>query len=225
MELARAALERTQEALGVLLAEDASIDADPQVSLAEPPSLNAALQEVLGLRADVLAQKSRVETAHAVRRDTWTEYLPALSGVFQPFVQDPASFTTPDKGWTAQLLLTWTLYDGGLRFGEYAERRALEEQAKLALDGTQRQTLSEVRTSYEMLARSDAAFAAATRSANLARLALDLANQSYKAGATTNLDVIDAERRARDAETTAAAAEDFAWQARLDVLAAAGRFP
>jgi outer membrane protein TolC len=39
------------------------------------------------------------------------------------------------------------------------------------------------------------------------------------------LEVIDAERQARDAETLAAVAEDAARQARLDMLAASGRFP
>ena len=43
--------------------------------------------------------------------------------------------------------------------------------------------------------------------------------------ASTNLEVIDAERRARDAVVTAALSEDAARQARLDLLAASGSFP
>jgi outer membrane protein TolC len=43
--------------------------------------------------------------------------------------------------------------------------------------------------------------------------------------ASTNIEVIDAERRARDAQTTAVIADDTARQARLDLLAATGRFP
>jgi outer membrane protein TolC len=63
------------------------------------------------------------------------------------------------------------------------------------------------------------------QSAAFAAKALSLANAAYRGGATTNLEVIDAERRARDAEAQAATAEDSARQARLDLLAAAGRFP
>jgi hypothetical protein len=37
--------------------------------------------------------------------------------------------------------------------------------------------------------------------------------------------VIDAERRARDPETQEAVAEDAAREARLDLLAATGKFP
>jgi hypothetical protein len=38
-------------------------------------------------------------------------------------------------------------------------------------------------------------------------------------------EVIDAARQARDAETQAAVSEDAAREARLDLLAATGRFP
>ncbi|MCL2449666.1 MAG: TolC family protein, partial [Polyangiaceae bacterium] len=63
------------------------------------------------------------------------------------------------------------------------------------------------------------------QAADLARTALELAEMAYRAGAATNIEVIDAERTARDAETAVAVAEDGARQARLDLLAATGRFP
>ncbi len=69
------------------------------------------------------------------------------------------------------------------------------------------------------------ALAAAEDAARLANESLELATAAYRAGATTNLEIIDAERRARDAETSAAIAEDNARQARLDLLASSGRFP
>jgi outer membrane protein TolC len=72
---------------------------------------------------------------------------------------------------------------------------------------------------------TDDALKAARDGGALAKETLDLANTAYRAGATTNLEVIDAERRARDAETQVAIAEDAARQARLDLLAASGRFP
>jgi len=54
---------------------------------------------------------------------------------------------------------------------------------------------------------------------------LQLATTSYRAGATTNIDVVDAEQRARDADTAAVQAEDAVRQSRLDLLAATGHFP
>jgi len=48
---------------------------------------------------------------------------------------------------------------------------------------------------------------------------------AYRAGTSTDIEVIDAERTARDADTSAAVAEDGSRQARLDLLAATGKIP
>jgi hypothetical protein len=49
-------------------------------------------------------------------------------------------------------------------------------------------------------------------------------NISFRAGAATNIGVIDAERARRDADTAAAVAEDALRRAKLDLLRF-GRFP
>ena len=54
---------------------------------------------------------------------------------------------------------------------------------------------------------------------------LDIVNVSFRAGAATNIEVIDAERIARDTDTAVAVAEDILRRARLDLLLALGRFP
>ena len=54
---------------------------------------------------------------------------------------------------------------------------------------------------------------------------LSITNTAFQAGATTNLEVIDAQRSARDAEATVAISEDSVRRARLDLLTALGRFP
>jgi len=52
-----------------------------------------------------------------------------------------------------------------------------------------------------------------------------ITNVSFRAGAATNIEVIDAERGARDADTAVAQAEDTLRRARLELLNALGRFP
>ena len=54
---------------------------------------------------------------------------------------------------------------------------------------------------------------------------VNIVNVSFRAGAATNIEVIDAERRARDADTAVAVAEDTLRRARLELLTALGRFP
>jgi outer membrane protein TolC len=151
--------------------------------------------------------------------------MPSLSASFQPFYQNPPSLVMPLTGWQAIFTLTIPFYDGGLRYGLKRERAALTVEARAALEGSIRQARSDVRTAYEAARRAEAALVAAKRAAELSRQALDLATLAYRAGATTNIEVIDAERRARDAETGAAVAEDNARQARIDLLSSSGRFP
>jgi outer membrane protein TolC len=88
-----------------------------------------------------------------------------------------------------------------------------------------RQASSDVRVAFQEVKTADAALEAARKAQASADHALELANTAYQAGAITNLDVIDAERQARDAATQATIAEDTARQARLDLLAASGKFP
>jgi outer membrane protein TolC len=82
-----------------------------------------------------------------------------------------------------------------------------------------------VRTADEEVRRSAASLDSARQAARLAAQALELTNIGYRAGASTNIEVIDAERRARDADTAVAQAEDAWRQSLLDLLLATGRFP
>ncbi|MBI5547760.1 MAG: TolC family protein [Deltaproteobacteria bacterium] len=223
--LARSNLARTQEALGVVLAEDGAVDAAAEPTLLTPLSLEEALREAEQRRGDVRLLRERVTVAKNRLNRSWADYMPSLTGTFQPFYQNPPTLTQPETGWQAQLLLSIPFYDGGLRYGQQDERKVLVTQAEIALQGAVRQVQAEVRTTYATLQQVQAAYQAARSSAKQAREAFDLPNMDYIAGATTNLEVVDAERRARDAETLAAIAEDAARQALLDVLAASGRFP
>jgi outer membrane protein TolC len=57
------------------------------------------------------------------------------------------------------------------------------------------------------------------------REVVDIIAISVRAGGATNIEVIDAERRARDADTVSAIAEDALRRAQLDLLTALGLFP
>ena len=53
---------------------------------------------------------------------------------------------------------------------------------------------------------------------------LTITETAFRAGARTNIELVDAQRRARDAETAVGLAEDILRQAKLDLLAALGLF-
>ncbi len=219
------ALLKAREALGVLVAAPAPVDTADEGVPTQMPSLNDAMNEADKARADVVARRRAAKAADRTVDDAWADYLPYLNLIAFPFYQTPTTPTIPQSGWQAELVLSVPFYDGGLRYGLEHERAANAEEARLNAESTLRQARSDVRVAFEEMQREDIALDQANQSADFARRALDLANMAYRAGATTNLEVIDAERQARDAETQAAIAEDASREARLDLLAASGRFP
>jgi outer membrane protein TolC len=224
LQAAYGLLMRGREALGIVCGASGPLDATGVPPVKYYPDL-AQADDALKDRQDVKAAAGRAGLARAIWKDSWTDWMPVLAGTFAAYAQTNAVDPTPPTGWVAQLVLAFPLFEGGLRPAQATERGALAREAEASLEGVLRQARSDVRVSFEAMRYSYAAYDAARRGADSAAATLDLSNQAYRAGATSNLEVIDAERRARDAATTAVIAEDAVRQANLDLLSAAGRFP
>jgi outer membrane protein TolC len=224
VQQAYASLSSAQEALGVLVGAEGPVDATYDPGLPTPPSLAGGLDDA-SHRADVVAYQLKRRAAERVTHHDYTDYLPFLVGTAMPFYQDPATPTIPRTGYQMELVLTLPLYDGGLRYGQAKERDALAAEARVGFEGQLRQARSDVRAAFEGLRRADDALKASRDTARFANQALDLANLAYTAGATSDLEVIDAERAARDADTQAEIAADTARQARLNLLSVTNHFP
>ncbi len=218
-------LASAREALGVLVASGAAVDAAEDVDLGPAPTLADALAEARTGRTDVKVQNQRVAWAEKVRKDVWVYYAPYLAATAEPFVQEPPTALQPRFGWQAQLVFTLPIYDGGNRTGIARERDTILAEARENLDAILRQAASDVRLSFEALLRADQGLVSAREASRLARRAYELATIAYRGGASTNIEVLDAARAARDADTATAQAEDVARQARLDLLVSSGRFP
>ncbi len=224
VQRARIALTRSKEALGILLGEEHPVDVAVDPELGAAPSAAVAMSESEN-RLDLQVARARREAAERRVLDNWIDFLPQLNAQFQPFYQTPATMTIPTTGWQAMLLLTMPLYDGGARYGAHDERKILRDQADLAISNLLRQARSEVRIAFEAQRNAESELTATRAAAESAHDAEQMTALAYQAGASTNLEVVDAERQARDADTAVAVAEDSLRQARLDLLIASGRFP
>ena len=225
LQAAVANLARLREALGVLVGLDHAVDVTEDVTLPGAPTLAESLGDAPSLRSDVQLFRGRLHAAERVAHDDWADYAPSLLLTMQPFLQYPATAQLPVMGFQGELVLSWTIYDGGLRYGLKKERAAVVREASAGVEAGVRQAEAEVRAADEEVRRSAASLAAARDAATLAGEGLSLTNLAYRAGASTNIEVIDAERRSRDADTAVAQAEDAWRQATLELLLASGRFP
>ena len=221
---AQTALVRAQSALAVLLSEEDLVDVVDDVQLGAAPSAAAAIDDARKNRPDVRALQVKKQSTEHLRRDDWVYYAPTLLAQAQAF-KETSTALSPATGWQASLVLSIPFFDGGLRYGVARERRALDEEARIQLEAALRQVSVEVRTQFRVVESADKSLTAAREASAAAAQAAVLADKSYRAGASTNLEVIDAERRARDAASQVAFTEDNARQARLDLLLATGAFP
>jgi outer membrane protein TolC len=223
VEAAVFAVRRAQEALGVLLAAAGPVDAmdEPMLDVPPPEGDEAAV----AARPDVQLAVLREAAAARVVRDSWRERLPSVSGFFDPRWVSPAGLFAEPASVSAGVRLSVPLFDSGDRSGRKRQREAELSVVSLERELIERQARSEVRTAREAIASTDRAVVSARRAATQAGEVVRITDVAFRAGATTNIEVIDAQRVARDNETSAVIAEDAARRARLDLLVATGRFP
>ncbi len=225
VEAARLSLYRAQEALGILMVAAGPVDAADEPAFETPPAESADPGGLLRSRPDLKLFSARLDAAERVVRDSAKEYWPSLQGVFQPQAIYPSPFFLPGKSWRALLIGTVPILDSGRRAADRQAREAALAEARATVAGGVTSATSEVRAAREAIQSADRALASARAAADQARRVVDIVNVSFRAGAATNIEVIDAERRARDADTAAAVAEDTLRRARLELLTAVGRFP
>ena len=217
------ALLRSQEALGVILAEDGPVDAGAEPSFDVPPvsSESSWMDE----RPDVRFQQSVRSAADRAVRDSWKEWLPSATASFDPQYLTPAGLFQPSRTWRLVFSVSQPVFEGGQRRAAERLRRAAFAEAEAALTRTTIEARSEVRTARAAVEAQERVLASARLAAQQADDVLRITTAAFEVGATTNIEVIDAQRSARDAATLATQAADAARRARLDLLVALGRFP
>jgi outer membrane protein TolC len=215
-------LRRAQEALGVLLVADGPVDTAGEPIFEVPGELPSTW---LSGRVDIRLADAEVAAADRVRRDSWKDWVPAGTASFAPAYLTPTGISQPSGTWAAVVQFAIPIFDAG-------QRRSLARQRDVALELTridrtdlERAIRADERIAREAVLITARALTAARRAADQANEVVRITDVAFRAGATTNLEVIDAQRRARDAETAAAIAEDRARQSRLDLLVALGLFP
>jgi outer membrane protein TolC len=222
LENTQLGLRRAQEALGVLMGENGPIDAGGEPALLVPE--NVSDEAWLRDRIDLQRDAAVVQSAARVVRDAWKVWLPTAALSFEPQVVTPAGLFQPSRSYRLVLSVSQRIFDRTPRVIRALDTVALN-RALLARSVTEIAARSEVRLAREAVASYDRASTSARLAATQAAEVLRITTTAFEVGATTNLEVIDAQRSARDAEAAATVAEDSARRARLDLLVAVGQFP
>ncbi len=222
LERSLLALQLGQEALGILLAADHAVDT------AGEPALEAPAEDPgtwLSSRTDIRLFDARIDAAGRVLADSWRDWVPAVSASFQPLYIAPSGLFQPSGTWRALVSASVPVFDGGQRRALKARRAADVELFKVDRRNVELQARADVRIARTSIAAEARALEHARMAAAHAGEVLRITDVAFRAGATTNIELVDAQRRARDAESVVATAEDRARLARLALLVALGQFP
>ena len=224
VEDARLAIRRAQEALGVLIAADGPVDAAAEPAF-EVPAPSSPDQELIAGRQDLRVIIARQSAAERIAGDAWKDNLPSVTALFAPQILAPSGLFANPRSWRASVVFSVPLFDSGQRRGVAREREALVDLVRAERSNAERQAQSEIRTAREAVSATERALAHARLAAEQANEVVRITDIAFREGATTNIEVLDAQRRARDAETDSAIGEDAVRRARLELLLATGRFP
>lgn len=223
LEALRLNVRRAQEALGVLLAANGSVDVSGEPAFEIP--LDVAEAEWLPSRPDIRVFTAQRQATERIVNDSRLDWWPAASVTFGPQLISPAGIFQPSRTWSLSVQLSQPLFEGGQRRSARRQREALFASSTLVVTRAEIAARSEVRIARAAVEARERALGSARQAAGTAAEVLKITIIAFEAGATTNIEVIDAQRSARDQESVVAQAEDAARQARLELLVALGRFP
>jgi outer membrane protein len=182
-----------------------------------PPAVEEPLQTItaraLTQRPDLLAEVARLRSTEAAIQGARAAYYPTFSVAgdwghrnsygsqnFNPFI---SSHIYP---YSAQLNLSWTIFDGGGRSNELARAEAQRREAQAQIAVSRDQIENEIWAAYANLKTAQGQRKAADALLQAAGQSYSAATASFQAGVRTFIDVTTAQRelaRARTAEASA----------------------
>ncbi len=158
-----------------------------------PPSddADALVEQALSLRGDLAASRMQVDIAERALRSTKWEWAPTIAAVGSYQWTSVAGLTGQQSNGLAQVVAQFSLFDGG-RLARLREGGSRVRQATAATEGLRRQVEREVRVAALDLESARANLLSAREQEQLAVENATLAETSFRAGAATYLDVVDA---------------------------------
>ena len=174
------------------------LQAAEEVALA----VDRSIEEAQDRRLDLNSLRWRASSQHALVLSPTLKWFPALSLTGQYRYTNEAGLTGRNTNWNVGATLTWALFDGFARNGEYGERKALARLADLNVQASMRQVELQVREGLVSLENQRAALKQAVVAHGAAvRNATEVA-ELYRQGLASALEAADANVRMFEAEVT-----------------------
>lgn len=219
---ADAALAAAWDQLGLALGLDEPADAR-RSELDLPRDEEQAMLQAQSQRADVRQAEASRRLAGLAVDDAWLRLTPTINLSWTGTLTAPTTLFNPDPAqWIFAATLTVPFYDGGVRYGAIHDAELSRSQSDERLEALQRRVRVEVRDALRRVAVSERTSRIAARQAEVARRAADAAEETYRAGGSSGLELDAARQAAERAELSRILADLALESARVDLLTATG---
>lgn len=189
----------------------------------DPPAPESTMIEAaLAARPEVTAARERVAEATRGRLAAWAAFAPRVTANGTERYTEAAGFAGEELTWQIAITADWTLFDGGTRSAEVKRQRAALVRTRAQLVDAENVARDELHDAWLTVDAARAKVDAARRGDVVARLAAEETRTRFKAGTVTQLDVIQSDRDALQAEVDRIRAEGELSIARLALRRAAG---
>jgi len=226
-------LRQAREALGLALGDPEAYGVPRNLNLdtfARESAQACGKVDAVEERSDVVVARERIEQARRGHRDVELQFYPTVdlrsnyNATLQPFFaifgDRVVDTTVTSHGWTIAGVLTWNIFDGGVRYAQLRDTQLQVNQAEARMEQTRRNAAIEVKRTLRGVEVAEQSRKVAEQSRVLAQETERLARVSFELGRGTSLELVDAARQLRQSEVQLALREFEVVQAKLRALLA-----
>lgn len=216
-------LLRAREALGLALGTHEAYGVVPDIridTLAQDARANCKVEKDIQARPDVQAAQAALRISERHVRAITYDYLPTVDATSQLAYTSAEYLNGQHVTWTIGALLSWPLYDGGLRYANRSVREAESVVAREQLTQTSRRATLEVSQAFRGVKTAQANVNIARKTREISAETARLARVAFLNGSGTSFDLVDTARQLREAEIDLAIKEFEVLRAQIAALLA-----
>jgi outer membrane protein len=182
-------LVQARETLATLadIKPDTTLHSDDENFTQAPYSLEDALKKA-EMRPDVKAAAASLAIADATLLQAHGQHLPSIVAQGTYYLDKEGSSPSPE--WTAQLVASLPLFEGGQVLAQERSASSKKRQAELQLSLTRRNAAQQIRQVYQSLTDSLQEMDAFQKAVDAAQAAYEAVLHDYRLSLTTNLQVL-----------------------------------
>lgn len=221
-------LRQAREALGLALGIPGPVGVTRDTNI---DGLEASAQRAckpatsLDERADVAAQKKRIEVAQRQVDNVKLQFAPTLNAQSSLNTTPVDQGAAPQTTWSISAVLSWNVWDGGARYGALRFNRAQADTAEQTLEALRRTASIQIVQARRAVDVAEASRKVASDARALSAELDRLTRTGYQEGRGTSLELVVAAAALRQADVTLALREFELVRARVLAILALANCP